>query len=1099
MRLKFTLPSLFILVTLLLGIFFTKVAFADTFTLSGSVKDASGNPIVNASVSVNDPGSGTTTTDNSGNYTLSISNGTYNVQVTPESGSGFSSAVALNQNVTSNTELNFILVPSGSVRISGHLYDNLGNPLSNQQVVLNLASGGQVASVITDSSGSYSFQNSSNSYQLTVNGNNNNGALNVPETYSFNLPNRSYTQSTIQDITVPAKKVDIHVQDGSGTAVNNVVVKTTGGNVGQQNIQIGGGVTVFGLNGYLTNGKTTNASGNTTLWLFSGTNAYTIVANPPSESGYSQTVSNNNVISGDTTLTITLQQSVTISGTLWDGLGNALPNQRVTLNLSSGGEVGSVNTNASGNYSFQTSPGSYQLSISGNNNNGSLNVPETYSFNLPNASYTQNTVRDITVPAKKVDIHMQDAAGNAISGVVLKTSGGNVGQQNIPIGGGITVFGLNGYLTNGKTTNASGNATLWLFPGTTNTYTIVANPPSESNYNQGIFSNNSITADTNLTFTLQQPITISGHIYDVLGNPLPNQQITLNLVSTGGQVGSVTTNSSGSYSFQTTTNSYNLAVTGNNSNGTLNVPESYSFTLPNTTYTQNTFRDITVTAKKLTIHVQDAFENPVGGVVLKTSGGNVGQQNLPIGGGTTVFGLNGYLTNGKTTDDSGNTVMWLFPGTTNTYTITANPPSGSIYSNFILNNVSVTADQNILVSLQYSHAAPTTNANLVTQYVDGTYTDPTTVTLSASAASGYTVANTYYTIDGETQQTYSSPFTVTGNGNHTITYWSVDSSGVQELHQTKTFTIHQNQAPVVDPFSGGTINRGQTFTASSFFTDADSTSWTATVDYGDIGGGEEPLTLHPDKTFTLNHQYNTAGEYTVVVVVRDNQQSTGSTQATVTVVVPDPATTTFNSSADTYLRSGTPNRNLGGGGFMRLQASGDNRSLVRFDQSTMQTEIGNKEILSAKLRVTITDGGTGWGQTGRTIDVHRLLTNWTEGNGTENDQGTGSGVTWSCATDSNIDNSSKNCSGSTEWEMGQPNNPSVHPWAQPASATQTITNNQTGVVEFDVTSDVASFLNSTNQNYGWLIKKTNEGLSGNVSFGTKESTSAPQLVVTYQP
>ncbi|MGH9857783.1 MAG: DNRLRE domain-containing protein, partial [Acidobacteriota bacterium] len=157
-----------------------------------------------------------------------------------------------------------------------------------------------------------------------------------------------------------------------------------------------------------------------------------------------------------------------------------------------------------------------------------------------------------------------------------------------------------------------------------------------------------------------------------------------------------------------------------------------------------------------------------------------------------------------------------------------------------------------------------------------------------------------------------------------------------------------------------------------------------------------------------------------------------------------------------------------------------------------------KEVLSAKLRLTITDNGNNWG-TGRTVDVHRLITNWEEGNGTENDRGTGSGATWNCSIDSIIANQAKNCNGATEWEMGKPNEPEQHPWIETPSATQTITNNQTGVVEYDVTGDVQSFLSGTNNNYGWIIKKTNEGQNGRIEFGTKESASVPQLVVTYQP
>src|SRR5262245_31451953 len=46
-------------------------------------------------------------------------------------------------------------------------------------------------------------------------------------------------------------------------------------------------------------------------------------------------------------------------------------------------------------------------------------------------------------------------------------------------------------------------------------------------------------------------------------------------------------------------------------------------------------------------------------------------------------------------------------------------------------------------------------------------------------------------------------------------------------------------------------------------------------------------------------------------------------------------------SADTYVRSGAPNTNEGASTFMRLQASGDNRGLVRFDQSDIQSAVGS--------------------------------------------------------------------------------------------------------------------------------------------------------------
>jgi hypothetical protein len=294
------------------------------------------------------------------------------------------------------------------------------------------------------------------------------------------------------------------------------------------------------------------------------------------------------------------------------------------------------------------------------------------------------------------------------------------------------------------------------------------------------------------------------------------------------------------------------------------------------------------------------------------------------------------------------------------------------------------------------------------------------------------------------------------------------------------------------------LTLGDIYTEEVFFEDPDSTSWTATIDYGD-GSGVQPIEAFEQGMYVNpEYLYTAPGTYTVTLTITDDQGLSTTETATIIVEDPQPVTVTFNASGDSYVRSGQDNHNYGAGQFMNIQSSGNNRSLVKFDQSELQNTIGSGTVLSATLQVTITDNSNNWGATGRTVDIHRMVASWDEGNGTENSRGTGNGNTWNCATDSNIANTSKNCSGSNEWEMGQPNNPQVHPWTQTATDTKTITNNQTGVVEYDVTADVTSFMNGTD-NYGWLLKKTNEGQNGQVSFGTRESSSVPQLVVTYQP
>jgi hypothetical protein len=208
---------------------------------------------------------------------------------------------------------------------------------------------------------------------------------------------------------------------------------------------------------------------------------------------------------------------------------------------------------------------------------------------------------------------------------------------------------------------------------------------------------------------------------------------------------------------------------------------------------------------------------------------------------------------------------------------------------------------------------------------------------------------------------------------------------------------------------------------------------------------------------------------------------------------PTPATATFNAVRDTYVRSGQANKNDGASQFLRVQNTGSNRSIIDFSTTPyIVLQIAPSDVISAVVRVTISDNSNNWGSTGRTIDMHRLTRNWVEGNGDENSRGTGAGSTWNCAIDSNISNQSANCSGSDDWDMTQASTI----WDTTATDTETITNNQTGVVEFDVTNDVKAFIGGS-QNFGWIIKRTIESQSGQVDFGSRESATPPQLVITY--
>jgi hypothetical protein len=104
------------------------------------------------------------------------------------------------------------------------------------------------------------------------------------------------------------------------------------------------------------------------------------------------------------------------------------------------------------------------------------------------------------------------------------------------------------------------------------------------------------------------------------------------------------------------------------------------------------------------------------------------------------------------------------------------------------------------------------------------------------------------------------------------------------------------------------LDEGATFSRAGSFSDEATTTWTATVNYGD-GGGAETLSLNADKTFSLSHLYANDGEYTATVTVTaaDARTATSTVDIQVGNVTPavDIGAGTIIEPGTTFTRSGS--------------------------------------------------------------------------------------------------------------------------------------------------------------------------------------------------
>lgn len=208
------------------------------------------------------------------------------------------------------------------------------------------------------------------------------------------------------------------------------------------------------------------------------------------------------------------------------------------------------------------------------------------------------------------------------------------------------------------------------------------------------------------------------------------------------------------------------------------------------------------------------------------------------------------------------------------------------------------------------------------------------------------------------------------------------SSPLTTTQQLYVRDLAADQAPVVAPLADASVEEGVTFAATGSFSDPDgSTSWTATVDWGD-GAGARPLALATDKTFTLSTLLP-PGSYTVTVSVTDGEGLTGSDAFVLTVTNVAPS---VHAGSDAQVGFGATFTGSGSfadpGTSERYSATvdyGDGSGSLPLALASDRTFALSHSYAGAgvyAVTVTVTDGNGGSGSDGLSVVVRDDTLTW---------------------------------------------------------------------------------------------------------------------------
>lgn len=209
-------------------------------------------------------------------------------------------------------------------------------------------------------------------------------------------------------------------------------------------------------------------------------------------------------------------------------------------------------------------------------------------------------------------------------------------------------------------------------------------------------------------------------------------------------------------------------------------------------------------------------------------------------------------------------------------------------------NTGLESSDNTYGPVCYDSVPPVTTAKLAGTLVNGVYTSPVTVILTATdATSG--VHGTVYQINSGVLFLYTAPFTVSGTGSYTISFYSTDNAGNQEATKTIGFGIgDQTKTTLTSLLNPAKYRESIQFAVT--VTPSLGGPATGTVTLKDGATSLATSTLIGGKaTFTV--ALTAVGTHFMTAVYAGNSSFANSTSAVLTETIDKAATTTKSGSS----------------------------------------------------------------------------------------------------------------------------------------------------------------------------------------------------------